>query len=94
VSALTPARIARDEGRPADAVEAAYGAVRRALGARTDAPESATHWEFYTAATAADVDGTDALLDLTELYEAATFGPTSPTDEDATEAVDLAERLL
>lgn len=93
-TALAPARTAREEGRPAEAVEAAYGAVRNALAAEADAPPSATHWEFYTAATAADLDGTDALLSLTELYEASTFGPATTAPDDAAEAIALAERLL
>lgn len=77
------------------AVELAYEAARRALTARMDASGALTHWEFFERARESGVvDDVDAFRTLTERFERASYAPTRSSDEDATSAFDVAERVV
>lgn len=87
---LTRAQEELGSNRPDEAVRAAYGAVRRHLGAAGD--DARTHWEFYRDREAAAVDAA-SLRDLTEDYERATFGP-EPVDRSTAERALARARTL
>lgn len=88
---LTAAHAALDENANA-AVEQAYRAVRAGLRDRDIGTADATHWEFYRAASDADVDAA-ALKRLTTAYERAAFDPREVEQADARQALTVAEEL-
>lgn len=75
------------------AVERAYRGVRWHLQARGIGTSAATHWEFYRACRAADIDDVDALEELTETYEQAAFGHRTVSSGDAESAIEQASQF-
>lgn len=76
------------------AVERGYTRIRQQLQARGLGSSAATHWEFYRACVAAGLTGTDALEQLTQLYEQAAFGPAGVDRAAAEAALEAATQLL
>lgn len=88
------------DGRPEQAIEMGYAAVRHALSGRETASSALTHREFYRdwqrGRDAASVDGEDdaALLRIViERYEQTTFGVADVSREEAEVVLESATRL-
>jgi hypothetical protein len=90
---LDTAREQLDAGRFDRAVQTAYGLARTAIAEGTDVSDEGTHWEFYTACEAAnlDADVLETLEQLTEAYERATFAPSVTPREMAEQAISFAD---
>ncbi|MFC6716037.1 hypothetical protein ACFQGT_17730 [Natrialbaceae archaeon GCM10025810] len=81
-------------GRPDEAVQTGYAAVRRALTVRLDERIGAlTHWEFYRRVRAVDESAAAALHDVTRGYEHATFDRDSLTTDEASGLLERARRI-
>jgi len=72
----------------------AYMAARRELSETVDIAETATHWEWYQACAAAEVDQLADLETLVEAFEQAVFAPdTAETSAAASRAVSAARQF-
>lgn len=72
----------------------AYMAARRELSETVDIAETATHWEWYQACVAAEVDQLADLETLVEAFEQAVFAPdTAETSAAASRAVSAARQF-
>lgn len=80
-------------GRPDDAVQTGYAAVRRALASRIDAHGALTHWEFYQTYRATDAADATLLRDVTQDYERAAFGRNDVAPDEAATVLDRARQL-
>lgn len=72
---LSLARSKLSDGKPDEAVQTAYAAVRRQLVSRFDSGTAYTHWELYHACQEDGLseDQLDTLWKLTQTYERAAF---------------------
>jgi len=92
---LEAANEALEEGSGESAAKLAYAAVRRYIGSEVVVSESATHWEWYQACTAAGLDQLSELRSFTEDFEQVTFAPTTDqTMETADRMVSTARQLI
>ena len=90
-----------ESGDPDSAVQACYSAVRRQFASTAESERALTHWEFYRAYLDAGGDRTDgeeghaaeALRDVTEAYEQAAYSPGTVSIDEASRAVEHAQRL-
>jgi hypothetical protein len=94
---LGVARARLAAGDPVDAVEYSYLAARLWFVHARGVPKRGTHRQFLRSADA-DRSLADSerarLSDVTTRYERAVFSPTSPTEEDASSAIDTSASLL
>lgn len=93
----TPGLSAARSALPEDAdlaIERGYSRVRHHLQQTGYGSPTATHWEFYEACVAADLDNAAALEQLTQLYEQAAFSPTGVDEAAAETALAAATDLL
>lgn len=92
---LDHARTRLEKHENDEAVQAAYGAVRRRLGQNGTASESATHWEFYLDSQDRLDEASQKALELvTEAYERAEYARDPIDETNADEAIDAAAALF
>lgn len=80
-------------GDPDRTVQLCYAAVRAHLEARLGVRGSHTHWEFYRECTTAGGEPAEALREVTEAYERATYAPGNVPTDDGLAALERARQL-
>ena len=76
------------------AIQLAYGSLRAALRADVEAPDPATHWEFYQRCQDAEIDSLPALEAVISAYELATFAQPAVSLERARDVLEQVAAVI